>query len=330
MKRRSCIEYKSKEDQIIDEEIEETEKIPEKIMKHEIGEEEKEIILDTTTTTNITTIINSPNKNNNELSEHLNISEETNPKTTTTLLMAAQLGIKGPTPVGEQPVDKMFNSHLIKEISQHPALFDFTCDAYKSIEARNKHWEEVSSNSGQPLEFIRTRWKTLRDRFKKEIRRIKQQQLQQPENTFTNCWYHFEEMLFLLPFVRDKVEEVIPSYNNNKEEGEGEQQQQQQHYSSKDGITSAQSFIQTYKLTKQRQLNNCNNNNISENQQQQQQTINSCTAAILDLAMNAVNKNKENGNNEIIEEEEGNEEEEEEENNEEKRRGEGGGKRRNI
>jgi len=28
--------------------------------------------------------------------------------------MAAQLGMKGPPPSGEQPVDKMFNSQLIK------------------------------------------------------------------------------------------------------------------------------------------------------------------------------------------------------------------------
>uniref|UniRef100_A0A915M9I2 MADF domain-containing protein n=1 Tax=Meloidogyne javanica TaxID=6303 RepID=A0A915M9I2_MELJA len=184
-------------------------------MKQEIVEGERE---GSNTTITATIMAISPN---DQFYEFSNISEENPVPSKTTqknnILMAAQLGMKGPPPSGEQPVDKMFNSQLIKEISQHPALFDFTCDEYKSIEARNRNWDEVSSHSCQPLEFVRTRWKTLRDRFKKEVRRIKQQQLQQPENAFNGCWHHFEEMLFLLPFVRDKAEEVVSHSKDGKE-----------------------------------------------------------------------------------------------------------------
>ncbi|KAL7075173.1 hypothetical protein ACQ4LE_005544 [Meloidogyne hapla] len=282
MKRRTYGRWRPTEDEVIDEEIEETEKIPEKTMKHEIVEGERE----TNTTITVTAMAISPNDEFSNISEENPVCSKTTQKNN--LLMAAQLGMKGPPPVGEQPVDKMFNSQLIKEISQHPALFDFTCDEYKSIEARNRHWEEVSSRSCQPLEFVRTRWKTLRDRFKKEVRRVKQQQIQQPENAFIGCWHHFEEMLFLLPFVRDKAEEVV-SYSKD---GEGER-------SSPDVTTSAQALIQAYTLAKQRQLNNNNSSiNILNSENQQQSQMQSCTAAILDLAMNAVHKcNKENGEN---------------------------------
>nr|CAD2145001.1 unnamed protein product [Meloidogyne enterolobii] len=317
MKRRSCGRWINKEDEVFDEEIEETEKIQKKAMKQEIVEGERE---GSNTTITATIMAISPN---DQFYEFSNISEENPVPSKTTqknnILMAAQLGMKGPPPSGEQPVDKMFNSQLIKEISQHPALFDFTCDEYKSIEARNRNWDEVSSHSCQPLEFVRTRWKTLRDRFKKEVRRIKQQQLQQPENAFIGCWHHFEEMLFLLPFVRDKAEEVV----SHSKEGEGDAS------SPADVTTSAQALIQAYTLAKQRQLNNNSSINIlnSENQQQQsqQQQMQSSTAAILDLAMNAVHKsNKEIGeNNErgecLIEEENDND------NNEEINSGGGGG-----
>uniref|UniRef100_A0A915MFA2 MADF domain-containing protein n=1 Tax=Meloidogyne javanica TaxID=6303 RepID=A0A915MFA2_MELJA len=240
MKRRSYGRWINKEDEVFDEEIEETEKIQKKAMKQEIVEGERE---GSNTTITATIMAISPN---DQFYEFSNISEENPVPSKTTqknnILMAAQLGMKGPPPSGEQPVDKMFNSQLIKEISQHPALFDFTCDEYKSIEARNRNWDEVSSHSCQPLEFVRTRWKTLRDRFKKEVRRIKQQQLQQPENAFIGCWHHFEEMLFLLPFVRDKAEEVV----SHSKEGEGEATS-----SPADVTTSAQALIQAYTLAKQ-------------------------------------------------------------------------------
>uniref|UniRef100_A0A914KYR7 MADF domain-containing protein n=2 Tax=Meloidogyne TaxID=189290 RepID=A0A914KYR7_MELIC len=318
MKRRSYGRWINKEDEVFDEEIEETEKIQKKAMKQEIVEGERE---GSNTTITATIMAISPN---DQFYEFSNISEENPVSSKTThknnILMAAQLGMKGPPPSGEQPVDKMFNSQLIKEISQHPALFDFTCDEYKSIEARNRNWDEVSSHSCQPLEFVRTRWKTLRDRFKKEVRRIKQQQLQQPENAFNGCWHHFEEMLFLLPFVRDKAEEVV----SHSKEGEGEATS-----SPADVTTSAQALIQAYTLAKQRQLNNSsinilNSENQQQSQQQQQQQMQSSTAAILDLAMNAVHKsNKEIGENN--ERGECLNEEENDDNNEEINNGGGGG-----
>lgn len=116
------------------------------------------------------------------------------------------------------------NGHTLEEVSRHPALFDFTRDEYKSTEARNRHWAEVAEEMQQSgrnwggakgiisqmgiisqrinfypfvVEFVRTRWKTLRDRFKKEVRR-QHQCMEGP------IWQHYDKMLYLLPFIRDK------------------------------------------------------------------------------------------------------------------------------
>jgi len=127
MKRRSCGRWISKEDEVVDEEIEETEKIQKKAMKQEIVEGERE---GSNTTITATIMAISPNDQFYEFSVIKiliffkiinflkNISEENPVPSKTTqknnILMAAQLGMKGPPPSGEQPVDKMFNSQLIK------------------------------------------------------------------------------------------------------------------------------------------------------------------------------------------------------------------------
>lgn len=46
------------------------------------------------------------------------------------------------------------------------------------------------------MEFVRTRWKTMRDRFKKEYRKY--------QNNVEIIWPHFKDMLYILPFVRDR------------------------------------------------------------------------------------------------------------------------------
>uniref|UniRef100_A0A915EUH3 MADF domain-containing protein n=1 Tax=Ditylenchus dipsaci TaxID=166011 RepID=A0A915EUH3_9BILA len=86
---------------------------------------------------------------------------------------------------------------IAKIVGTHPALYDHNHKGYKSNEIRIKEWYEVAQAVGQPVEFARIRWKTLRDRFKKECR--KQQQSNEPSQ-----WLHFADMMFLAPFVRDR------------------------------------------------------------------------------------------------------------------------------
>lgn len=91
---------------------------------------------------------------------------------------------------------QIFNTALIKDVRPRVALYDFTTEGYKSAEVRTQQWTEVGANAGQTMAFVKTRWKTLRDRFKKEYRR--------EQNRITILWPHYSDLLFLVPFIRDR------------------------------------------------------------------------------------------------------------------------------
>uniref|UniRef100_A0A183BQ66 MADF domain-containing protein n=1 Tax=Globodera pallida TaxID=36090 RepID=A0A183BQ66_GLOPA len=171
-----------------------------------------------------------------------------------------------------------FNSLLVEEVSRHPALFDFTRDEYKSTEARNRHWGEVAAEMNQTVEFVRTRWKTLRDRFKKEVRR-QHQCVEGP------IWQHYEKMLYLLPFIRDKDDAVDVGTMATAGATSGFRPKNGGRRG--DGTTDSGATDRTtafwYGGREQHQR-------ASNGTSQQPPPINSCTAAILDLAMNAVTK----------------------------------------
>uniref|UniRef100_A0A914HEB1 MADF domain-containing protein n=1 Tax=Globodera rostochiensis TaxID=31243 RepID=A0A914HEB1_GLORO len=128
------------------------------------------------------------------------------------------------------------------------------------------------------LEFVRTRWKTLRDRFKKEVRR-QHQCVEGP------IWQHYEKMLYLLPFIRDKDDTVDVGTmataggasgfrpKNGGRRGDG----------TADSGANDRATALWYGGREQHQR-------PSNGTSQQPPPINSCTAAILDLAMSAVTK----------------------------------------
>lgn len=43
-----------------------------------------------------------------------------------------------------------FNYELIRRVQKHPALFDTTNSGYKLIEVRNRQWDEIAAEIGQP------------------------------------------------------------------------------------------------------------------------------------------------------------------------------------
>ncbi|KAL3113522.1 hypothetical protein niasHT_015866 [Heterodera trifolii] len=169
-----------------------------------------------------------------------------------------------------------FNSSLVEEVSRHPALFDFTRDEYKSTEARNRHWAEVAEEMQQSVEFVRTRWKTLRDRFKKEVRR-QHQCVEGP------IWQHYDKMLYLLPFIRDKDDstEVGTTVSNGSVGIRSKNGARRAEGPTDNGTDRGTTLWHGEREQKRR----TNNGNLLH-----PPPINSCTAAILDLAMSAVTK----------------------------------------
>uniref|UniRef100_A0A914DIT5 MADF domain-containing protein n=1 Tax=Acrobeloides nanus TaxID=290746 RepID=A0A914DIT5_9BILA len=98
------------------------------------------------------------------------------------------------------------NSMLVREVEKYPALYDFNHEDYKNPNARQQSWEKIAMFMKRTIEFVRVRWKTLRDRFKKEQNRI-----QVGEVSLNGMlWPHYHEMLFILPFVKDRPNPPVP------------------------------------------------------------------------------------------------------------------------
>ncbi|CAH0550372.1 unnamed protein product [Brassicogethes aeneus] len=100
-------------------------------------------------------------------------------------------------------IDKMSfkEEFLIKTIENHPVIYDKSLAAYKNTNAREKAWTEVGKICNlEDIEYIKKRWRTLRDAFIKNYR---------SSNIAKNGkkkrkWIFFDQMLFLVPHIEYK------------------------------------------------------------------------------------------------------------------------------
>lgn len=68
--------------------------------------------------------------------------------------------------------DSSFNDSLIREVRRHSIIYDTTHPLYGNALKKQETWNEVAAVLGEKVEAIKTRWRTLRDRYTKERRRI--------------------------------------------------------------------------------------------------------------------------------------------------------------
>uniref|UniRef100_A0A915PHD9 MADF domain-containing protein n=1 Tax=Setaria digitata TaxID=48799 RepID=A0A915PHD9_9BILA len=68
--------------------------------------------------------------------------------------------------------DSTFNDNLIREVRLNPIIYDFSHPLYGNAIKKQETWIEIAAKLSEKVEAVKTRWRTLRDRYTKERRRV--------------------------------------------------------------------------------------------------------------------------------------------------------------
>ncbi|CAG9802525.1 unnamed protein product [Chironomus riparius] len=112
--------------------------------------------------------------------------------------------------VTKSPLDEQVLIQLVKE---RPVLFDKKHEDFRVGSARKKAWDEVSAIVNWDIDTLQKRWRVMRDRFVRELRRSKNADTE----TQLNCSSFFREMLFLTHHVRSKKYEVEAHFDDSED-----------------------------------------------------------------------------------------------------------------
>ncbi|XP_059617198.1 uncharacterized protein LOC132262078 [Phlebotomus argentipes] len=91
----------------------------------------------------------------------------------------------------------MFEERLVRAIRMRKCLYEKTNSDYNNCKLKENAWDEVSESLGIPLNKCKARWKSLRERYVREVKRNRR--LRCPEDT--SSWHLFPEMTFLKDFI---------------------------------------------------------------------------------------------------------------------------------
>ncbi|GBM34347.1 hypothetical protein AVEN_211884-1 [Araneus ventricosus] len=111
--------------------------------------------------------------------------------------------------------EDIYNEVLIYEVQSRPALYDKSYKEYTEPTAKAKLWEEVTMKVYSTVwrqlppeqkllagNLIQRRWTNLRSSFTRDLRRQQLEKLGQSKKR--RRYRHFDDLLFLLPFLQDK------------------------------------------------------------------------------------------------------------------------------
>uniref|UniRef100_H2Z364 MADF domain-containing protein n=1 Tax=Ciona savignyi TaxID=51511 RepID=H2Z364_CIOSA len=92
-----------------------------------------------------------------------------------------------------------FNETLARLVEDNPHLYDNKDKNYKDHVLRESTWMDISKQLGQPPETCMKRWRSLRDRFAKEKRKLEN------SNLVSSTWDQFNQLSFLQGHLRPRL-----------------------------------------------------------------------------------------------------------------------------
>uniref|UniRef100_A0A0M3HRZ0 MADF domain-containing protein n=1 Tax=Ascaris lumbricoides TaxID=6252 RepID=A0A0M3HRZ0_ASCLU len=69
-------------------------------------------------------------------------------------------------------VDSVFNEYLIREVQRNPLIYDYGHENYTNAQMKQQVWEHIAEALMASVDAVKVRWKTLRDRYQRERRRL--------------------------------------------------------------------------------------------------------------------------------------------------------------
>uniref|UniRef100_A0A915BKQ9 MADF domain-containing protein n=1 Tax=Parascaris univalens TaxID=6257 RepID=A0A915BKQ9_PARUN len=98
-------------------------------------------------------------------------------------------------------VDSVFNEYLIREVQRNPLIYDYGHENYNNAQIKQQIWEHIAATLMASVDAVKVRWKTLRDRYQRERRRLALEEAR-------GCLVHspfglFPAMHFLDNFIGD-------------------------------------------------------------------------------------------------------------------------------
>ncbi|XP_014085351.2 uncharacterized protein [Bactrocera oleae] len=93
---------------------------------------------------------------------------------------------------------------LIKAIKLHPCLYDRSSPLFRNMVLKERSWKAVAISTGASVEQCKQRWKSLRDRFVREIASQKSKSGQEVESEEKKEWCYLKLMRFLTKHVNPR------------------------------------------------------------------------------------------------------------------------------
>lgn len=91
---------------------------------------------------------------------------------------------------------------LIETVRMYPILYDLSHKHYHDVTQRENAWMEISSTLKHSVFECKRKWNSLRDSFRKALRKRKSKGGQQTK--VTKLWKYEENMAFVSPFLTER------------------------------------------------------------------------------------------------------------------------------